>query len=49
MFTHYKYSIIIFLLVIFGYTHLYGQTKNNIMSIDDRIFPNIFWQKVPKF
>ncbi len=39
MFTHYKYSIIIFLLVIFGYTHLYGQTKNNIMSIDDRIFP----------
>ena len=39
MFTHYKYSIISFLLVIFGYTHLYGQTKNNIMSIDDRIFP----------
>lgn len=39
MFTHYRYCIISFLFVIFGYTQLYGQTKNNFMSIDDRIFP----------
>ena len=39
MFTHYRYSIITFLFVIFGYAQFYGQTKDNFMSIDDRIFP----------
>lgn len=37
--TYFRYSIVSILLVISGSTHLYGQTKNNIMSIDDRIFP----------
>ena len=37
--TFFRYSIVSLLLVISGSTHLYGQTKNNIMSIDDRIFP----------
>ena len=37
--TYFRYSIVSLLLVISGSTHLYGQTKNNIMSIDDRIFP----------
>jgi len=34
-----KYGILFFLFVVFGYTQMHGQTKDNIMSIDDRIFP----------
>ena len=39
MLTHYRYyRYCLIWFIIFGCTQLYGQTKNNIMSIDDRIY-----------
>ena len=37
--SYFKYWLLSFLFAVFGGFQLYGQTKDNLMSIDDRIFP----------